>query len=194
MEEVWCASSKHSSQSVSKANGPSFVILKCISLFHLGCLGRALLQCSECREQNIIAICKAKGGAGMTKTWAGSWDKCRVLRERHSVWLQEKLERSGSDEDLEKSRDGMAHTHHERDTSEVLRKSFESSLLPADSWDFTGRDCAAWIWTARFPISSFAVLCWGLRVVFHRNGSWTGLRLCVLTKFLEWNILLKKHN
>lgn len=111
-----------------KSQWTKFCNFKMHFIVSFGVFGKALLQCSECREQNIIAICKAKGGAGMTKTWAGSWDKCRVLRERHSVWLQEKLERSGSDEDLEKIRDGMAHTHHERDTSEVLRKSFESSL------------------------------------------------------------------
>lgn len=48
---------------------------------------RTLLQCSECSEQNIIAIFKAKGGAAMTKMRAVSWDKGRgkvAVRQRHA--------------------------------------------------------------------------------------------------------------
>lgn len=127
MEEIWCAYSKHRSQSVPKANGPSFVILKCISLFHLGCLGRLCCSALNAESRTSLPFSRQKEGQEWPKhelgagTRAGCW-------ERHSVWLQEKLERSGSDEDLDQMRDGMAHTHHETDTSEVLRKSFESSL------------------------------------------------------------------
>lgn len=61
-----------------------------------------------------------------------SWDKCSGkvgVRERHSARLQEKLERSRSDEMLGwRKTVMMAHSNHERDTSEVLRNSFKSSL------------------------------------------------------------------
>lgn len=161
-------------------------------------MGRALLQCSECNEQNIIAILKAKGGAVMTKLWAGTSAVGRWVWERdtHSAWLQEKLERSRSDEMLGCGRTGMmAHSNHERETSAVLRKSFKSSLCCQQTAGISQEGIVQlWIQTAKFFISSFAVLCLGLRVVFHKNVSWIGLRLNVLTKFLVWNALLWKHH
>lgn len=162
-------------------------------------MGRALLQCSECSEQNIIAILKTKGGAVVTKMWAVSWDKCSGkagVRERHTFSIQEKLERSRSDEMLGCGRTGMmAHSNHERDTSAVLRKSFKSSLCYQQTAGISQEGIVQlWIQTAKFFISSFAGLCLGLRVVFHKNVSWIRLRLNVLTEFLVWNALLWKHH
>lgn len=143
--------------------------------------------------------CHFKGKRRCCSDQDVSWDKCSGkagVRERHTFSIQEKLERSRSDEMLGCGRTGMmAHSNHERDTSAVLRKSFKSSLCCQQTAGISQEGIVQlWIQTAKFFISSFAVLCLGLRVVFHKNVSWIGLRLNVLTKFLVRNALLWKHH
>lgn len=64
----------------------------------------------------------------------------------------------------------MAHSNHERDILDILRKSFQSAVCYQQTAGISGEGIVQLqISTDKFLISSVTVLRLGLLVVFHKN-------------------------